>query len=222
MRVSVVIPAFNEEKNVKFVIREAKKIENLKEIIVVDDGSTDRTAEKAATAGATVIRHEKNRGKGAALMTGCFAAKGEIIVFLDADLCFKADDLEKLLEPIKKGRADMTVAKFPKARKKGGFGLVKSLSWWGVYLMTGQKFNAALSGQRAFKREVLKSVREIPAGFGAEVGFLIDVLRKGFKVVEVDVNMSHRETGRSLRDFAHRGRQFTDILVTLLRKLYAV
>ncbi|MCG0276695.1 MAG: glycosyltransferase family 2 protein [Thermosediminibacteraceae bacterium] len=219
MEVSVVVPAFNEENNVEQVIREAMKLENLKEIIVVDDGSSDRTAEKAAAAGAMVIRHEVNMGKGKALMTGCAAAKGDIIVFLDADLNFELVDLKKMLEPLEQGRADMTVARFPRARKKGGFGLVKTLAHWGVYLLTGREVKAALSGQRAMKREVLKSVGEIPGGFGAEVGFLIDVLRKGFRVVEIDVNMRHRETGRSLRDFVHRGRQFVDILVTLLRKV---
>lgn len=221
MRISVIIPAFNEERNISFVISQAKKIENVEDIIVVDDGSGDLTAEKAADAGATVIRHEKNMGKGTALMTGFSAAKGDIIVFLDADLHFEVEDLGKLIEPVIRGRADMALAKFPKAKKRGGFGLVKGLARWGTYLMTGQSFSASLSGQRAFKREVLEYVGEIPGGFGAEVGFLIDVLRRGFKVVEVDVNMSHRETGRNFKDFVHRGRQFVDILVTLLRKCRA-
>lgn len=221
MRISVIIPAFNEERNISFVISQAKKIENVEDIIVVDDGSGDLTAEKAADAGATVIRHEKNMGKGTALMTGFSAAKGDIIVFLDADLHFEVEDLGKLIEPVIRGRADMALAKFPKAKKRGGFGLVKGLARWGTYLMTGQSFSASLSGQRAFKREVLEYVGEIPGGFGAEVGLLIDVLRRGFKVVEVDVNMSHRETGRNFKDFVHRGRQFVDILVTLLRKCRA-
>lgn len=218
MRISVIIPAFNEERNISFVISQAKKIENVEDIIVVDDGSGDLTAEKAADAGATVIRHEKNMGKGTALMTGFSAAKGDIIVFLDADLRFEVEDLGKLIEPVIRGRADMALAKFPKAKKRGGFGLVKGLARWGIYLMTGQRFSASLSGQRAFKREVLECVGEIPGGFGAEVGLLIDVLRRGFKVVEVDVNISHRETGRNFKDFVHRGRQFVDIFATLLRK----
>ncbi|ADL08397.1 glycosyltransferase family 2 protein [Thermosediminibacter oceani] len=222
MEVSVVIPAFNEEDNIASVVKKAMELHNLREVIVVDDGSSDRTARTAASAGAIVIKHNANLGKGKALMTGFEATKGEIVVFLDADLRFDTGDLEKLIEAVVRGDADMTIARFPRPLKKGGFGFVKALAGWGVYLLTGHRISAPLSGQRAIKREVLESVKEIPGGFGAEVGFLIDALRKGFRVVEVDVNMRHRETGRSLRDFAHRGRQFVDILVTLLRKVYAV
>jgi hypothetical protein len=116
------------------------------------------------------------------------------------------------------GEADMTIARFPPARKKGGFGFVKALARWGVYIYTGKNINCSLSGQRAFRREVMECIGNISPGFGVEVGLTIDALKKGFSVMEVDVDMTHRETGRDLGGFAHRIRQFFNILQVLIQR----
>ena len=78
---------------------------------------------------------------------------------------------------------------------------------------------SALSGQRAFRRQVLEDLRPIPGGFGVEVGMLIDLLRKGYRVVEVPVEMEHEATGRNLKGFLHRGKQFCHILRVLISKI---
>ena len=98
LSVSVVIPAFNEEKTVAEVVEAARNSDMVTEVIVVDDGSTDSTAEVAENAGAKVIRHTSNRGKGAALRTGFKHSKGEIVAFVDADLKnMTTEKLEKMI-----------------------------------------------------------------------------------------------------------------------------
>lgn len=215
MKTSIIIPAYNEGEFIENTIRAIRDHGVADEIIVVDDGSTDDTYSMAKNAGATVIS-TCHLGKGEALAEGLKHARGEVIVFLDADIGAKATEVKKLIAPIASGRADMSVAIFPPANKKGGFGLVKGLARYGVYLMTGKKVNWALSGQRAFRREVLKDII-LASGFGVEVGLTVEVLRNGFRVEEVVVDMGHRETGRDLNGFYHRGRQFVSILKTLIQ-----
>lgn len=142
----------------------------------------------------------------------------EIISFVDADLMESAKEFVKLFEPIEKNIADVTIALFPRAKRKGGFGLVKGLAKNGIKLYTGEEIFSGISGQRAFKREVLESLKTIPSGYAVEVGMTIDILRKGFRIKEVPVNMTHNETGRNIQGFKHRGKQFFHILKILIQK----
>jgi len=101
LTVSVIIPAFNEEKTVGEVVKVVKSLNYIYEIIVVDDGSTDNTGEVAKSAGAMVISHIKNRGKGAAIKTGFNNSKGSVAVFLDADIQnLTAAKVDKIIQPI--------------------------------------------------------------------------------------------------------------------------
>ena len=90
-------------------------------------------------------------------------------------------------------------------------GFVKRLAKESVYEMTGKELDATLSGQRIFKKEVLEKFDEIPYGYGVEVGMTIDILKHGYKIVEVLVDMIHSETGRDLKGFIHRGKQYYHI-----------
>ncbi len=215
--VSVVIPAFNEEKCIRQTLEAVKSIKSVKEIIVVDDGSTDKTAEIAANQGVYVIRLSKNLGKGKALNLGCLECQCDYIALIDADLESSASELEKLINPVVNGEADMTIAVFPKTNKKAGFGLVKGLANLGIMAFGGKKFSAPLSGQRVMNKNVFIEVFPFADGFGIEVISTIKALRKGFKIKEVKTNMQHRVTGRSLTDFKHRGRQFLDVFSALFK-----
>jgi glycosyltransferase involved in cell wall biosynthesis len=226
MRISVLIPAYNEEDNIQATLKGLGSFRETYckekgldlDILVIDDGSSDKTYEKALRSGAEAIKLEKNTGKGGALRAGIGKAQGDIVVFLDADLRESSEEVYKLVEPILSGDADVTIARFERVSGKG-FGLVKALAYYGIKLFTGKSFSSGLSGQRAFKRSVLESVKTIPDGFGIEVGMLIDILRKGFNVKEVKVSMTHDVTGRNLKGFLHRGTQFRDILKLLLSRL---
>lgn len=222
MRISVLIPAYNEQDRIGATLEGVLGLKSIDEIVVVDDGSADRTYEIAASyEGVSAYKLEQNSGKGYAVNFGLTKIKdADIIVFLDADVGSTSGEVQKLIEPIINGECDVTIAAFPPAAKKGGFGLVKRLARSGVKLFTGAELSATLSGQRAFKKEVLDIFDAIPSGYGVEVGMTIDILRKGFKVKEVPVYMTHNETGRDISGFKHRGKQFYHISVILLKKLF--
>lgn len=225
MIVSILIPAYNEEHNIRPTIQGVRRIPaqllpTLEwEVIVIDDGSSDNTKAQAQKCGLRTLRLDRNRGKGAALQYGLQHARGQIIMFLDADLKETASEGYKLVAPLVCDSADVTVAKFKPLEQTGGFGLVKTLAAGGVKYFSGQNFSAPLSGQRAFKRTVLDAIAPLPDDFGLELGMLIDILAQGYRVLEVDVDMCHDVTGRDWAGFVHRGSQFIQISKLLLKKL---
>jgi hypothetical protein len=95
---------------------------------------------------------------------------------------------------------------------KGGFGVVMTLSRWAIRRYGGLEVTAPLSGQRAIRRKLLEDVGGFEMGFGVETALTIDALRKGYRIVEVPLPLTHRVTGRDWRGFVHRARQFADIL----------
>ncbi|WIF94554.1 glycosyltransferase family 2 protein [Caminicella sporogenes] len=219
MNISVLIPAYNEEKRIGKTIESVKKSRYVNHIVVIDDGSKDDTAYIAKKFGVCVIRLNTNKGKGYALSCGlkCVTNKSDIVVFLDADLGESAIEVDKLIKPLIRNECDVTIAKFKTfGNKKGGFGFVKFLSKKGVKYFTDIDFDNSLSGQRAFKVEVLKKIKKIPKKFGVEVGMTIDILNLGYSIKQVEVDMKHRLTGRDIKGFLHRSRQFYEILTTLL------
>lgn len=216
-KVTAIVPAYNEAEFIFDTVMALVRTPAVTEVLVVDDASTDNTAVMAAQAGARVMTLEKNAGKGAALNTGVQSTTADIYLLLDGDLGTSASDAGLLLEPVLMGWADMTVAQFPPPRRKGGFGLVKGLARWGIRAYTGQVMKSPLSGQRAMTRKVLDSVYPFASGYGVEVGMTIKAARLGYRVLEVPVQMTHAETGRDLKGFRHRGRQFWHITRTLLR-----
>ncbi len=216
--VSVVIPAFNEGRTIARTVAAVRNLPGVSEVIVVDDCSTDDTAARARDSRARVLSLPVNRGKGAALNAGIAASGGEVIVLLDGDLGDSAAEAHKLILPVLEDRADLTIARFPAARRRGGFGLVKGLARRGIRHFTGLEMESPISGQRAMRRELLSQLLPLAGGYGVEVGMTIDAAVRGYRLLEVPVQMRHRETGRNWRGFVHRGRQFRDIMLTLIRR----
>lgn len=219
-KVSVVIPVFNEEQSIQETIRALMYIHLIGEIIIVDDGSTDQTAafiQRIQHPKIQLIGLETNGGKGAALRKGVERCRYPIIAFVDGDVGNTASEIMKLIFPILQGRADVSIAKFPKASQKGGVGIVKYTARKAVYWYTGAYIENVLCGQRAFRKEVLRGI-EIPDGFGVEVGMTIDIIKNQYKIVEIPVDMTHKETGRTFAGFVHRGKQWFHIMKVLARK----
>ncbi|HZK18475.1 MAG TPA: glycosyltransferase family 2 protein [Clostridia bacterium] len=214
-RVSVLIPAYNEEDKIGDTVGAAFTIPFVHEVVVVDDASTDNTAGIAETAGAKVCALRKNLGKGGALNHGALVITGDIVLLLDGDLGKSAIEARLLLQPVLDGEADMTIASFPPPVIKGGFGLVKGLARKGIKFFSGYEMKSPLSGQRAMKRAVLEAMLPFSSGFGVEVGATLRAAMKGYSLLEVPVQMTHAETGRDLRGFVHRGSQFADVAVVL-------
>ncbi|MGQ9455843.1 MAG: glycosyltransferase family 2 protein [Armatimonadota bacterium] len=220
-RIAALIPAYNEADTITETVKAVKNISGVNEIIVIDDGSNDDTSKVASDAGANVIRLEKNSGKGAALNSGLAHTDADIILMLDADLGASAVEAERLLEPIICGDADMSIAVIRTPTKhQGGFGCVMKLARWAVRHYGGSEISAPLSGQRAVRREVLENTGGFAPGFGVETALTIKALRHRYRLVEIPLPITHRYTGRNVKGFVHRFKQFVDIarVVWAIRK----
>jgi hypothetical protein len=210
--ITVVIPAFNEENTIAATVRAVQKLDYINRILVVDDGSTDQTAASAEIAGAEILKLSPNRGKGGAMNAAVQYIQGDIVAFIDADLGQCAEQVGLILQPIINEEADLVIAAFPPAKKKGGFGLVKNTARWAIRKAGQIEMVSPLSGQRAMNKEVLQAVTPFKEAYGVELGMTIKALQKGYKVIEVPTTMTHNETGRDIKGFLHRGRQFIDVL----------
>lgn len=213
------IAAYNESARIARTVSSLVSTGAFDAIIVVDDGSSDATAELARNAGAVVIELGSNRGKGAALNEGVLhVGDATIVALLDADLAESAAEAVSLVGPIREGVADMTIATFPKPAGKAGFGLVMSLARWAITRFGGPfDAKAPLSGQRVMTRACLDGSLPFADGYGVEVALTIRALRNGCRIQEIPTTMFHAATGRDLAGFVHRGRQFIDVLATVLR-----
>ncbi|WP_101773010.1 glycosyltransferase family 2 protein [Peptostreptococcus faecalis] len=223
MFTSVIIPAFNECERIESTLDSIAKIDIINQIIVVDDGSNDDTGnvlKQYSSEKLTYMLKSKNEGKGKALEDGLkmLDSQADIVVFLDADLGETSSEVVKIINPVIEDKCDVCIARFRPATKKGGMGFVKRLAKNSVYEMTGVELNATISGQRAFKREVIEKFDTIPDGYGVEVGMTIDILKWGYSVEEVIVDMTHNETGRDLAGFMHRAKQYLHIKKVVNKK----
>ena len=133
------------------------------------------------------------------------------LLFLDADLGETAAQAGPLAEPVRDGTADMTIAVFSSRVRKGGFGLVMAASGAGIERATGWRPAQPLNGQRCLTRAAFEAALPLAAGWGAETGLTIDLLRKGLRVTEVDVPLAHRATGNDWRSQVHRARQLAGV-----------
>ena len=224
MVVTVLIPAHDEAARIGATVTAALGIDDVTRVLVIDDASTDATADLAAAAGAEVMRLPTNLGKGAALDAGLarVRADADLLMMLDGDLGESAAQGALLLAPVQAGEAAMSVAAFPRPAGKAGFGLVKGLARFGIRALSGpagRSFaaSAPLSGQRAMTRACWERVTPFAFGYGVEVALTVRALRSGMTVVEVPTTMTHDATGPDAAGFSHRGRQFLHVARALVR-----
>lgn len=207
MEIEALVPAYNEAASVGQTVAALLKLPQIRRVLVIDDGSVDGTAAAAAAAGAQVIRLHRNVGKGEAVLRGALFTTASHVALVDADLGRSAAEILRLLAPFQEEEAAMSVACFPETGARGGFGLVKKLAAWSIYRCTGRRMREPLSGQRVLRRELLGGLSFPPRGFGLEIALTLDLLQLGCTVVEMPAAMRHRERGRDLASFLHRGRQ---------------
>jgi glycosyltransferase involved in cell wall biosynthesis len=193
-------------------------------VLVADDGSGDGTSEVAVAGGAETVRASRPLGKGGAatlaaqrLLPLAQEPDPPVVVLCDGDLAGSAAALAALVEAVRDGRADLAVASFAR-RVGGGFGWALGFARWAIRRRCGLVLDAPISGQRALRADLLPAVVPFAPRFGMEIGMTIDAARAGYRVVEVELDLAHRATGRTLRGFLHRARQLADFAAVYLSR----
>ena len=214
---AVVVAAHNEADRIGDTVAALAATFPGSEIVVADDASTDATAEVARAHGARVVSGSRSRGKGANVTDAVEtilhrAAEPDTPTFLlcDGDLGESAGELGALVEAVESGGCGLAIAAF-RHRVGGGFGVALGFARWAIRRRCGYEAGAPISGQRALRPDLVRRVYPFAAGYGIEVGMTIDAVRAGFRVREVELDLAHRATGRSLGGFIHRARQLRDI-----------
>ena len=208
MRLSIIIPVYNEEKTVGVIINKVKNLELPieKEIIVVDDGSKDKSYEIAKKIkGIRLLRHEKNKGKGAAVKTGLKNARGDIVIIQDADLELDPEQIPKIIQPIIEKKADVVYG----SRELEGDGKKRSpLFYFGgkfVTFLTNLLYKTRLTdepcGYKAFRTEILKSIKIDSDRFEWEPEVTAKIAKRKIMIYEVPVSSTSRSTeeGKKLK-----------------------
>ena len=188
MRICVIIPAYNEAKNVGSVVSGARQF--IEDVVVVDDGSTDDTPARARQAGAILLEHKANQGKGVALKTGFDFAleKGyDAVITLDADGQHDPAEIPQFLQAAEE--ADVVVG--TRAANLTGMPLIRrftnKMSSWILSGLAGQRLTDTQSGYRLIKTRVLKKAKTKTTGFEAESEILLEAIGRGFRVVEIPI-----------------------------------
>jgi glycosyltransferase involved in cell wall biosynthesis len=217
LEIYVIVAAYNEAPRIEATLAALAAAFPGAPVWVADDGSADATSEIARRAGARVVRSERMIGKGAAATLAARDAlqtiqdTEPIFILCDGDLAESASRLGALVDALRRGDADMTVAAFV-TRVGGGVGLAVAFARWAIRRRCGLTMRAPISGQRALRASVLEDVLPFAPGFGMEIGMTIDASRAGYLIAEIELDLSHRATGRTLSGFAHRARQLVDFV----------
>lgn len=213
--ISIIIPAYNEESGIQEVVERCKKVlQSGDEIIVVDDGSRDKTFEIASKLGIKVIKHEQNKGKVGALYTGFAAAKNDVLITIDADNTYPPELIPEMMDSM--GENDMVVGTrfrkmWPKslpfhrvaANKIGA--LIAS-----VILM--KKLTDVTTGFRGFRKSMINDLKIYAKGLDFEAELTAKAITKGYKYKEIPIAVEERRGVSSLHFFKHMWQFFIAIL----------
>lgn len=212
---SVIVPAFDEAAAVSEIVGALRAVAAWKEIIVVDDGSTDETGRRAAEAGARVVRHPYNKGNGAAVKTGIRHASGEWVLILDGDGQHRAEDAARLVGPLgeydlvvgaRSGRTQATAA------RRVGNDLLNALAGY----LAEREIPDLTSGFRAARREyLLEFIHLLPNGFSTPTTTTLAFLRAGYNVRFESIEARQR-SGQSKIRLARDGAKFFLILLKVI------
>ena len=201
MKLTVIIPAYNEKNTIQEIVRRVQATKLVDEIIIVDDGSTDGTRALIAPMDGKdnikVILHEKNQGKGAAVSTGISAASGDVLMIQDADLEYDPREYPNLMRPIEEGLADVVYgSRFLGAPHR-------AILFWNMVanklltLMTNVLYNNILTdmetGYKVFKREVVADMKIHAKRFDFEPEFTAKILKKNVRLFEVPITFNPRD-----------------------------
>mgnify|MGYP000909570044 CR=1 FL=1 len=207
MKVSAIIPAYNEEKNIGMVLSILTQIEEISEILVINDGSVDKTSEIARMYGVEVVEFTENHGKSLAMWAGVTRTNAPVVIFLDADLIgLTRQQVKDMILPITNGYADMTLGIFCQGRSMTDL---------------AQRIAPYLTGQRAMKRWVLDSLdkEDWQTGFGIEMTITRLAKTSNIRIMEIPLeNTTHamkEEKMGFVKSVAARARMYWEIIKQL-------
>ncbi len=189
-KISVIIPALNEERTIASVVSECLRAKAVREVIVVDDRSTDRTSAFASAAGARVITSHI-RGKGKSMEDGLEAARGDILVYVDADIKnFSSDMVNRITDPILSGKCDFVKSRY--GRKSGRVTELVAKPLLNLLFPSLVSFSQPLSGIIAGRAHFFRKA-QFENDYGVDIGILIDMVNLGARIMEVDIGyLSHK------------------------------
>ncbi|MCK5655929.1 MAG: glycosyltransferase family 2 protein [Candidatus Aureabacteria bacterium] len=209
MKICAIIPAYNEEKNIKNLIIDVEKF--CSRVLVIDDGSGDRTAEEVRKTGAEMIRHETNKGKGDAVSTGFAHAKKmdiDAVVLMDGDGQHDPGDIENLVSKMEETKADIVLGSrmnnlenMPLIRK-----LTNKFMSWLLGRFTGVIFEDSQCGFRLVKKSVIENINCVMSRFEIESELIIKAARAGYKIVNAPVETIYGEERSKIRPLRDTGR----------------
>ncbi len=196
--VAVVIPCYNEELTIAEVVRQFRAELPDADIYVFDNNSTDRTVERACAAGARIF-HERRQGKGYVVQSIFRKVNADIYIMVDGDGTYPAADVHRLIEPILNDEADMVIGSRLHAQSASRFKSANRLgNKFFLYILNytlGARITDMLSGYRAFNRGFVKGVPLFGGGFETETELTIKALDRGFRIIEIPVNLTRRPEG---------------------------
>ena len=211
---AVIVTAWNEADRLGETLRALRSAFPGERILVADDASTDSTPDIARDQRTELVRAPARLGKGgvANLAVDRLRADGPLpaLVLCDGDLGASATQLPALVAALGDD-ADLAVAVFSR-RVGGGFGIALRFASWAIRRRTGLEPQAPISGQRALTAECAAAVTPFAPGFGMEIGMTVDAHRAGMRLVEIELDLEHRSTGKTAPGFLHRARQLRDFV----------
>jgi glycosyltransferase involved in cell wall biosynthesis len=220
-RTAVLIPAYNAEATVGRVVEQVRRISPDLTVLVVDDGSTDATGPTARSAGATVLRHERNLGKGTALRTGfddVVRRDLDAVITLDADGQHSPEEIPSLLGCWINTQADIVIG--ARRRVPGTMPWIRiftnTVSTWLVSLSAGQMIPDSQSGYRLLSTEVIREVKTRSSGYGAESELLIKGVSRGFRIAATPISTIYENE----KSYIHPVKQPLLFLGLILRSFF--
>jgi dolichol-phosphate mannosyltransferase len=226
MKVSILVPAYNEEEGINETIDRLQKVrKNIKiknELIIVNDGSSDKTAELVRKKKVKLIDYKKNSGKGSALKKAIKRINADIIATTDADCTYEVEKIPEMIDILIKENCDLVVGSRFIGKIKGG---MSRLNWIGniifsnmVYLLTGIKTTDASSGLRVFKKKSIENLRINAKGLDFEIEMTTRANMKKLKVVEVPIVYEKRVGVSKLHPIVDGWRFFKAMIIAYLEK----
>jgi glycosyltransferase involved in cell wall biosynthesis len=212
----VIVSAYQEAERIAATLSAVREAFPGARVLVADDGSRDATPHVVLQEGAELVRAPRTIGKGGAMTLAAervlalaLEPDPPVFVLCDGDLGETARELPPLAEAVRSGELDVAIARF-RVKVGGGFGFAVGFSRWATRRLGRLELAAPISGQRALRGEVLPVVVPFAPRFGMETAMNVDAARAGFRVGEIELDLAHRATGRTLRGFLHRAAQLKD------------